>query len=153
MPYRELEEERVAAIVRGARVVGVVGMKDEKARNQPAYTVPERMHALGIRVIPINPTITSSQGDAALASVGALTEKVDLIQVFRRPETVEALADEIVAMAPALRPSVVWMQSGIVNEAAAEKLAAVGIEVVMDRCFAVDAAKYRRSSPSTPVAR
>jgi S-adenosylmethionine:tRNA ribosyltransferase-isomerase len=142
--YREPSESRVAEIVRSAGLVAVVGIKDERARFEPAYTVPERMQGYGIRVIPVNPTIDASLGVLALDRVSELKEQVDIVQIFRRADAVTALADEIVALPPTLRPKVAWMQTGIVNEGAAEKLQNAGIEVVMDRCFAVDAAKYRR---------
>ena len=141
--YREPSESRVAEIVRGARAVAVVGMKDERARHAPAFTVPARMQGWGIRVIPVNPTIEASLGERALRGVSELGERVDVIQVFRRADVIDALADEITALPAALRPPVVWMQSGIVNVPAAEKLHNAGIEVVMDRCFAVEAARYR----------
>jgi predicted CoA-binding protein len=141
--YREPDESRVAEIVRSARVVAVVGMRDERHRMLPAFTVPERMHALGIRIVPINPTITSSLGVPALARVAELSEPVDVIQIFRRADAVTPLADEIVALPAAIKPRVVWIQTGIINVPAAEKMQNAGIEVVMDRCFAVDAAKYR----------
>jgi predicted CoA-binding protein len=140
--YREPAEDRVAAIVRGARTVAVVGMKNERDPVAPAYTVPAAMRARGIRIIPINPMIDAALGVPALDAVSELTERVDVIQVFRRPEHVTALADAIVALPADVRPPVVWLQSGIVNEPAAEKMQSAGIEVVMDRCFAVDAAKY-----------
>ena len=67
-----------------------------------------------------------------------------MIQIFRRPELVGPLADEILRLPDATRPKVVWMQSGIASVPAAEKLEAAGIRVVMNRCFAVDLAKLGR---------
>ncbi len=63
--------------------------------------------------------------------------------MFRRPEFIEPLADEVLALPPERRPPVFWMQTGIRNEAAARKLTAAGIRVVMDRCLGVYAEKYR----------
>ncbi len=141
--YREPDEARVAEIVRAARVVAVVGMKDGRDPTAPAFTVPASMKARGIRIVPVNPTVSSALGETSRGSVGELGERVDVIQVFRRAEAIPALAAEIVALPPSLRPGVVWLQSGIVHAAAAETMQSAGIEVVMDRCFAVDAAKYR----------
>jgi predicted CoA-binding protein len=143
--WNEPSEQEVAEIVRSAKVVAVVGMKGESDRFAPAYTVPEAMRDRGIRIIPVNPLVPSALGVPSLASVAQLEGAPDVIQVFRRAEHVTPLADEIVALPAEKRPRVVWMQSGIVNEPAAEKLEAAGMRVVMDRCFAVDMAKYRRA--------
>ncbi len=141
--YQAASEARVAEIVRGARVVAVVGMKGERDRAVPAFYVPHAMKGHGIRLVPVNPMIDEALGAPALRSVADLTEKVDVIQIFRRPELVGALADEILALPAERRPAVVWLQTGIVNEPAAERLTEAGIEVVMDRCFMVDARRYR----------
>jgi predicted CoA-binding protein len=140
--WTEPTEAEVAAIVRGAKVVAVVGMKGDDAASQPAHSVPAHMRERGIRIIPVNPTIREALGVPALAGVGDLGEAPDVIQVFRRPEYLAPLADEIVALPVPKRPKVVWMQSGIASVPAAEKLEGAGIRVVMDRCFAVDLAKY-----------
>jgi predicted CoA-binding protein len=144
MGWTEPSEAEVAEIVRGARVVAVVGMKGDDARDAPAHTVPAQMAARGIRVIPVNPGVREALGQRALDRVAELTERPDVIQVFRRSEAVPALAAEIVALPAALRPGVVWLQSGIVSEAAAETLEAAGMRVVMDRCFAVELRKHGR---------
>jgi uncharacterized protein len=142
MTWTEPSEAEVGAIVRGAKVVAVVGMKGDSAASAPAHSVPARMSARGIRIIPVNPTITVALGVPALASLAALTEAPDVIQVFRRPEYLDALASEIVALPATTRPKVVWMQSGIASVPTAERLEAAGMRVVMDRCFGVDLAKY-----------
>jgi hypothetical protein len=139
------EEERlVERVVRTAKTVAVIGMKGQDSLHAPAASVPAVMQRRGIRVIPINPTVREALGEKALASVSELSEKVDVVQIFRRPELVAAHADEILAMSPALRPPVVWLQSGIVNDAAAAKLRAAGIEVIQDRCFAVEMTRLGR---------
>jgi predicted CoA-binding protein len=141
--YQPASEARVAEIVRGARVVAVVGMKTERDRGAPAFYVPNAMKGHGIRLIPVNPMIDEALGAPALDAVADLAERVDVIQIFRRPELVGALAEEILALPPERRPAVVWLQTGIIDESAAERLTEGGIEVVMDRCFMVDARAYR----------
>jgi hypothetical protein len=140
MGWTEPTQAEVAAIVRGAKLVAVVGMKGDEAASAPAHSVPARMKERGIRIVPVNPTLREALGVPALARLADLTERPDVVQVFRRPEYVKALADEILALPASTRPKVVWMQSGISSVAAAEKLEAAGIRVVMDRCFAVDLA-------------
>jgi predicted CoA-binding protein len=138
------DEEDLAAIVREARVAAVIGMKDERAADQPAYGIPQIVQARGIRVIPVNPRIRASLGEAAYATIGEVPDAFDLVNVFRRASNVPAHADEILALPAARRPHVVWMQTGIVNDQAAAALTAAGIDVVMDRCLGVYAARYRR---------
>jgi predicted CoA-binding protein len=142
MTWSEPTEAEVASIVRTAKVVAVVGMKGDAASHAPAHSVPARMKSHGVRVIPVNPTLQEALGVKALGSLAELTEAPDVIQVFRRPEYLAALADEIVALPPDKRPKVVWMQSGIASVPAAEKLEASGMRVVMDRCYGVDLVKY-----------
>lgn len=133
-------------IVRGARVVAVVGIKGDQDAHAAAHSVPAAMQAHGIRIIPINPTIGSALGVPALKSIAELHERVDVLQIFRRAEALPGIADEVLALPPSLCPKTVWMQLGIVSEAAATKLRAAGIEVVMDRCFAVEMAKAKLTS-------
>jgi predicted CoA-binding protein len=144
MAWTDASEEEVAGIVRTAKVVAVVGMKGEAASWTPAFTVPQVMQQRGIRVIPVNPTIQASLGEKSLGSVAELTSAPDVIQVFRRPEYVGPLADEILALPKDRRPRWVWLQEGITNLPAAEKLEAAGIRTIMDRCYAVDLAKFVR---------
>jgi len=136
-------ESELAEIVRAARTVAVVGMKDERDADAPAHAIPEAMQARGIRLIPINPRIDAALGERALARLADLSERPDVVQIFRRSEAVAAVADEILALPIERRPDVVWMQSGIKNDAAATRLAEAGIRVVMNRCFAVYAARVR----------
>jgi predicted CoA-binding protein len=142
MGWTEPTDEEVGAIVHGAKLVAVVGMKGEGSA--PAHTIPARMREVGIRIIPVNPTIREALGVPALASLAQLNEKPDVIQIFRRPDTLGPLGDEILALPASKRPKVVWMQSGIASVPVAEKLEAAGMRVVMDRCFAVELAKHGR---------
>ena len=137
-------EEDLAAIARSARTVAVVGMKGDDDPEASAHSVPAALAGRGMRIIPVNPKLASALGERAYAAVAALPERVDVVQIFRRSDAVGAVADEILALPVERRPSVVWMQSGIRNDEAAERLAAAGMRVVMDRCLSVYAAKYRR---------
>ena len=138
------QEELVARVVRDARVVAVIGAQGEDQRHKSAYSIPDVMHARGIRIIPVNPKLSSAFGERALGSVLELREKVDVVQIFRRSELVPPHVDEILAMPAEVRPDVVWLQTGIVHEGGAAKLRAAGIGVIMDRCFAVEMSRYGR---------
>lgn len=137
-------EDDLAAVVRDARVVAVIGMKDRRAADEPAYGIPEIVQARGIRVIPVNPKIESALGEQAYATIGDVPDAFDLVNVFRRAANVPAHVEEILALPAARRPRVVWMQTGITNDAAAGELTRAGIDVVMDRCLGVYVSRYRR---------
>jgi len=134
----------LAAIVRAARVVAVVGMKGDDAEGEPAYDVPLSQERRGMRILPVNPTIRTSHGMPVSPRLADLSERADLIQVFRRIDAIPGLTDEILALPPERRPDVVWLQSGIRHDASARRLAAAGIRVVQDECLGVLAARYRR---------
>ena len=138
-------EDALAEIVRAMRTVAVVGMQDEKRADRPAHAIPRMLQERGLTIIPINPTISSALGISALKSVAELDRRVDVVDVFRRADAIPALADEILSLPADRRPGVVWLQSGIRNDAAAEKLAAQGIRVVQDRCLGVYAARYLKA--------
>jgi len=137
------DDAGIAAIARNARVVAVVGMKDETRSWEPAFAIPAMCVERGIEVIPVNPTIDQALGRKAYARLADVPERFDLIDVFRRPDRIPALVDEILALPVTRQPGVVWLQSGIRNDAAALRLAQAGIRVVQDACLGVIAARVR----------
>lgn len=137
--FRRLPDEELEAIVKDAQVVGVLGMKNAHWPAEPAYRIPAVLRDRGLRVIGINPRVAEF-----LPHVSALRERVDILDVFRRASNVDAHVDEILAMPESLRPTVVWLQTGIVNENAAARLEAHGITVVMDECLGVWSARVRQ---------
>ncbi len=125
-----------ADILARARTVAVLG-----ANTRPwkaACYVPEFLYEHGYRVLPVNPGKVGRTlwGQAVTATLAELAEPVDIVDVFRRAELIDAHIDDILAMRP--RPPVVWFQLGIRNDAAAGRLRAEGIEVVQDRCTLAD---------------
>jgi uncharacterized protein len=150
MPHPNVieSEDQIERIVRAMRVVAVVGMKDDPS--SPAFTVPGSMQAKGIRILPVNPKLAGRVvlGERAYATLGEVPERFDLVDVFRRPEFVPAHADQVIALPPDRRPRVFWMQTGIVHEGAAARLADAGVQVVMDRCLGVYASRVLRGPPT-----
>ncbi len=138
----ELESE-LEELVRSLGTVAVVGMKADSEAGVPAHDIPRMMVARGIRVIPVNPKLHRALGERAYASLALVPDAFDAVQIFRRAEAVDGIADEILALPAGRRPRAVWMQTGIRNEAAAGRLAAAGMLVVMDRCLGVEAARLR----------
>ncbi len=143
VPAGVTDEEAIATIVREARVVAVIGMVDERKAHRAAYEIPRICVERGMQVIPVNPKIQTSLGRTAYADLASVPDRFDVVNVFRRSDDVPPHADEVLALPPARRPRVFWMQSGIRNDAAAAKLMAAGITVVMDHCLGVYAARYR----------
>lgn len=123
---------QVRQLLATSHTIAVVGMKGDE--HKPSYYVPKYMLDQGYEIIPVNPAATEIAGLKCYADLLAIPKPVDIVQVFRRaadviPHMVEALQ---------IQPRAFWMQSGIINEIAAEQLAKAGIKVVMDRCMYVD---------------
>jgi predicted CoA-binding protein len=120
-------------VLEEARVVAVLGAK--RRPEQPAHYVPAYLQAHGYRILPVNPALAGEPvlGTTGVATLADLTERADVIEVFRRPEHLPAHAAEILALP--WRPRVVWFQLGIRHDGAAERLARAGIDVVQDRCM------------------
>ena len=119
----------ITELLQKARNIAVVGLSSSPLR--PSHGVSAYMQTQGYHIIPVNPEIDEVLGEKAYPSLRDVPEKIDVVNVFRRPEYV----DEIVDQAIALKVPAVWMQEDVVNEAAAEKARRAGIVVVMDRCI------------------
>jgi len=127
------DDAGLSRILREAQTIAVLGAKGEPV--QPAYYVPAYLKAHGYRLLPVNPTRTGERilGEPVVATLADLREPPDVVEVFRRPQFLQAHAAEIVRLP--WQPSVVWFQLGIRDDGAAETLARAGIRVVQDRCM------------------
>jgi len=119
----------IGDLLKQARTIAVVGLSSKPLR--PSHGVSLYMQQQGYRIIPVNPNIESALGEKAYPSLNDVPEKIDLVNIFRRTEFVP----EVVEQAISLRVPAVWMQEGVVHEAAAAKARQAGIFVVMDRCI------------------
>lgn len=131
------DAREVSRIARDAARVAVLGIKTEKQAGQPAFDVPEYLKYAGVEVIPVPvyyPEVTVILGVKVVRQVADVEGPVDIVEVFRRPEDLMPHLDDIVAK----KPAVVWLQSGIRNDAFARKLTEAGIDVVQDRCLMVE---------------
>ncbi len=118
--------------------IAVVGISDNPER--PSYDVASFLEKHGYNIIPINPTLTEWKGKRCYPDLKSIPEKVDVVDIFRRPEAVPPIVDEAIA----IKAKAVWMQLGIVNEEAAAKARAAGIEVVMDKCMKIEYNRLKR---------
>ncbi len=124
-----MQNDAIGELLQRARTIAVVGLSDTP--DKPSYGVARYLQSRGYRIIPVNPNITQALGEQAYASLTEISEKIDIVDVFRRPEAVPEIVDQVIQMkVPAL-----WLQETVVHEEAAEKARRAGITVVMDRCM------------------
>ncbi len=135
------DEEGIREVVRTSKRVAVLGIKTEQQSGQPAFYVPQYLAQAGVDVVPVPvyyPDVTHILGRPVFRRLVDIPGEVDLVDVFRRPQDIDQHLEDILAK----KPRAVWFQSGIRNDAAAERLAKAGIQVVQDRCLMVDHRRY-----------
>jgi hypothetical protein len=121
--------DEITELLKRTKTIAVVGLSDSPLR--PSHGVAAYMQSLGYRIIPVNPTIKGALGEKAVASLSEIQEKIDIVDVFRRPEGVPEVVDEAIKLGvPAI-----WLQEGVIHEDAAAKARKAGIFVVMDKCI------------------
>jgi predicted CoA-binding protein len=124
----------IKSLLENARTIAMIGASDRPDR--PSYGVMAKLQAHGYRVIPVNPQITGEHihGEFVFRDLSQLGDPIDIVDIFRN----SAAAGEAVDQAIAAGAKAVWMQLGVVNEEAAARAEAAGLQVVMDRCPAID---------------
>jgi uncharacterized protein len=132
--------DKITGLLRSARIIAVVGLSADPSR--PSNHVARELQGFGYRIIPVTPAGGSILGEKAVPDLDHLGdvlepgERVDIVDVFRKPEAVAAIVDECIRLGmPAL-----WLQDGVVDEQAAQKAVSAGIFTVMDRCIFRDRA-------------
>ena len=129
----------IRALLETSRTIAVVGLSSSKMR--PSHGVAEYLQRAGYKIIPVNPNETEVLGVRAVARLEDIREKVDIVDVFRRSEFVP----EVVESAIAIGAKAVWMQEGVIHDAAAQRARAAGLMVVMDLCMMKEhARRFRR---------
>jgi hypothetical protein len=126
----------IKEILEQYKTIAVVGLSSQRFR--ASYSVSEYMQKAGYRIIPVNPHETRVLGETAYPSLDDVPDAFEIVDIFRRPEYVP----DIVEAAIRRNARVIWMQLGVVNEAAAARARSAGLEVVMDRCILQDHAAY-----------
>lgn len=123
-------DDDIRDLLANARTIALVGASDRPDR--PSYGVMKRLQDHGYRVIPVNPQITGEHlhGEFVFRDLDQIGEAIDIVDIFRN----SAAAGEVVDAAISAGAKAVWMQLGVVNEAAAARAEAAGLQVVMDRC-------------------
>jgi len=134
--FQNPTEEQIEDLLKRVRSIAVVGLSPRP--NRPSHQVASQMQRFGYRIIPVRPAVDSVLGETAYASLEKLPTRVDLVDVFRAPEHVDAIVDQCIALGlPA-----VWLQDGVVNVPAARRARDAGMFVVMDRCVYRDYLRF-----------
>ena len=123
------------SILETNRVIAVVGLSAKWHR--PSYSVAKYMLDHGYRVIPVNPSYQEVLGQKCYPSLRDIPEKIDIVDCFRRSAEIMPIAEDAIAIGA----KVLWMQIGVINEAAAEKARKAGLDVVMDLCIKIEHAR------------
>jgi len=132
MPFQNPPSEEIKALLAGVKTIAVIGLSPQSSR--PSHIVAKAMQGFGYRIIPVRPIVEHVLDEPAYANLAAVRERIDLVDVFRAAEHLDELVDECIRLKlPAL-----WIQEGIVNQAAAERARSAGLFVVMDRCLYKD---------------
>ena len=116
-------------ILTASRTIAVVGLSANPLR--PSHGVARYLQRVGYRIIPVNPNVEEVLGERAYPSLRDIPQPVDVVEVFRRSEFVGPIVDDAIA----IKASAVWLQDGVVDEAAAGRARASGLDVVMDDCM------------------
>lgn len=126
---------RLRRILEENRRVAVVGLSSNEMR--PSFFAAKYLQDHGYEVVPVNPNYKEILGQKCYASLEEIPGRIDIVDLFQRAEQVMPFVEQAIR----IKAKVVWMQLGIVNEAAALKARAAGLEVIMDRCVKIEYAR------------
>ena len=129
--------EDIADLLRNARTIAMVGASDRPDR--PSNGVMRFLQDQGYRVIPVNPNITGEHihGEYVWRELAQIGEPIDIVDIFRRSEAVGPIVDQAIEIGA----KAVWMQLGVIDEAAAARAEDAGLKVVMDHCPKIEFAR------------
>jgi uncharacterized protein len=119
-------------ILRETKTIAVVGLSANWWR--PSFFAAKYLQARRYRIVPVNPQYPEILGEKSYAQLRDIPFKVDVVDCFRKSEEIPALAEDAIAIGA----KVLWLQLGVINQAAADRAQAAGLEVVMDRCMKIE---------------
>lgn len=139
------EPQQIIDLLNETRTIAMVGLSDRPDR--PSYGVMKVLQDHGYRVLPVNPQIAGEHvhGEFVWARLADIGVPIDMVDIFRRSEAAGDAVDEAIAAGA----KAVWMQLGVINEAAAARAEAAGLKVVMDRCPAIEISRLNIAPIST----
>jgi uncharacterized protein len=136
MAFSNPEPEIICQILHSVHTIAVVGLSPNQAR--PSFRVARGLQSFGYRIIPVRPLVSEVLDEKAFPDLESLTEIPDIVDVFRAPQHVPAIVESCIK----LGIKNLWLQEGVIHEAAAQRALEAGITVVMDRCMWRDAVKF-----------
>jgi hypothetical protein len=136
MSFSNPEPEKIRQILHSVHSIAVVGLSPNQSR--PSFRVANGLQSFGYRIIPVRPLVKEVLGEKAFPNLESLSEIPDIVDVFRAPEHVPAIVESCIR----LGIKNLWLQEGVIHEAAAQRAQEAGITVVMDRCMWRDAVKF-----------
>jgi predicted CoA-binding protein len=138
LPLSNASEREIDEILSDARTIAVVGLS--KKPDRESHMVARYLQANGYRIFPVNPGVAEVLGERSYPDLASLPAEIaiDVVDIFRKPEFIPAIVDAAIARGA----RAVWMQLGLVQNAAAERARAAGLGVVMDRCMKVEHARW-----------
>ncbi len=125
-------DAEIRTLLQSVRSIAVVGLSERRSR--PSFGVAEYLIESGYEVIPINPHIDRWQGIPAFPSIASTGRKIDLVDVFRRPEFVLDVVNDAISA----NSTAIWTQLGVVNDEATRRSIEAGLPIVVDRCTAIE---------------
>ncbi len=128
--------EIVKKILQEYHTVAVVGLSDKPER--PSYGVASYLQSQGYRIVPVNPRISRVLGEDAYPNLVSIPFEIEIVDIFRRSEDIPPIVDDAIKK----EVRAIWMQEGVINETAAEKAAAAGLEVIVDLCMLKEHQKH-----------
>ena len=126
--FQNPSSDEIRQFLQSIKRIAVVGLSPKAER--PSYRVAAALQRFGYDIVPVRPAISEVLGQDAYPNLSAVPGQIDLVDVFRNPDEVDAIVDECIR----LKLPAIWLQDGVVNEAAALRAKAAGMFVVMDRC-------------------
>jgi len=127
--------ENITQILENYKRIAVVGISNKPER--AGYQIPRFLQERGYKIFPVNPGLDEALGEKCYPSLLEIPEQIEVVDIFRRSEFVDDIVDEAIKKGA----KVIWMQTGIVNEKAAQKATEAGLQVVMDRCMKTEYSK------------
>ncbi len=131
MPLLE-SDGAIERLLTTSKTIAIVGLSDKPYRD--SHEVATYLQRMGYRIIPVNPNAASVLGLKSHPTLEDFEEQIDIVDIFRRPEHVPAIVEAAIA----IKAKAVWMQLGVMHQAAAMRASSAGLNVVMDRCILVE---------------
>lgn len=124
-----MSDSDIKQLLENTRIIAVVGLSDKPQR--ASHHVADYLKTQGYRIIPVNPTLTTALGERCYPSLRDIPEPVDMVDVFRKSDAVPSIVEDAIAIGA----KSLWLQEGVIHEAAADQARDAGLQVVMDRCI------------------